>query len=527
MLGTCTTWSQSVHRELSKHICLSLSTQRNRHTLENIRNVHLARKVNIEILVNDIINGAFIGKHTVDMEFDRVEHLELCITQEEPRPTVRNESDWLLRRQQTKPFIALIIKMFPNIHTLSMRSNPNRSILWAEATTSIFSSLSSYILARQEVPELIFAAYGCSLSSHHIPVVTAGLTQIKLGMVTWSEEGHVEVVHRSRATLRKLEISYARTTQCLGLVCAPSGEPIFYPQVTHLRFGVYSGVAINLRNRCPHQPFPKLEHLQFPGVFPFANDTLFRGIEKRLKSLTLAVSSHGLELFKKSQLSAPNCYTQLKSVDIHILPIEDPFLIPGQLNDDGLSNADIENSQRLALTVGSGLTSVRIDLGAEASKQSLFNQIRISPHAGTIKMLDLGATQLTIDEIDELTRLLPNLVHLKYTIKSILDSGVAVSVHSNQRTGGKLCQLTLMTNAAPKIADHLGAYVASVCAHFKSVIRFNVLSDVECKMELVTAYKTIINTELRYQSKENMHLHHSTLVRFKKNVVDPNYLYYN
>ncbi|KAJ2843508.1 hypothetical protein J3B02_005241, partial [Coemansia erecta] len=55
-------------------------------------------------------------------------------------------------------------------------------------------------------------------------------------MVTWSEDGIIEIVHHSSQTLRSLSILYSRSTQAFGLVESSEGLPVVYPQLESLTF---------------------------------------------------------------------------------------------------------------------------------------------------------------------------------------------------------------------------------------------------------------------------------------------------
>ncbi|KAJ2380231.1 hypothetical protein GGI05_006377 [Coemansia sp. RSA 2603] len=359
------------------------------------------------------------------------------------------------------------------------------------------------------------------LSIPHIPVVHAGLTHLSLGKIIWSEDGIVETVHRNASTLKVLSVAYARTTQALGLVVNAQEQPVIFPELVKLNLRIHSGVPMENREICSFNPFPKLQHLEIPGAFPFANGNLLNS--KHLKTLVLGVSNHSLKTLRHTAVFSGK--RNFEYVDIRMLPIEDPALFPMAdfTESTGLSEINLTLCYNLVLSSVSSVPffKVRIDLGLLLDVSNFISHI---PENCNISELDLGSSVLSLNQATQLIAALPRLVHLKYTLPSIEDSTSDIPVIHHE----KLEQITVTTAASAETCINDADYLAYMCFRVKSLLRLNVYAKESCR-EIISKqfWQKLVALDPFLEKVIPSHLSFASLLKFKREElpVDVNCVY--
>ncbi|KAJ1722153.1 hypothetical protein LPJ53_003389 [Coemansia erecta] len=295
-------------------------------------------------------------------------------------------------------FALSLIRTFPNIQTLCFHSSPDSSPIHCMYSTYAYSLLAGYANAHPHCSLKTFIGYhiyGNMLSTPDIPVIHGGLTHLSLGKIVWNEDGIIEAAHRNASTLKMLSVTYARTTQVLGLVVDAEGQQVVYPELVKLTLGVCNGVPMEIREICPFNPFPKLQHLSIPGAFPFANGNMLNS--KKLKTLVLAVSNHSLKTLKHTAVFSGR--RKLQYVDIRTLPVEDPALFPMVESSESnvLSEANSVLCQEFVLNTVSSepFSKARLNLGSSLDASGFISRL---PDGCNISELDLGLISEMVDD---------------------------------------------------------------------------------------------------------------------------------
>ncbi|KAJ1821345.1 hypothetical protein LPJ75_000738, partial [Coemansia sp. RSA 2598] len=506
----CRTWSHSTRRYISQHLCLTAS----RCLSQKQINSNAPRLANIDTSLASIISGEFVNTHmSQGITYWNVDTLCINVTSPRPKDIVQLEANEAEIQQSANNLCKRLTALFPNARRIQFELTPHRSAAWTALTSTLYTKLLQRIQANnrlREIPRCIstFVSHGMSLSTQHMPAIGGGLTKISIGMVTWSEDGIVETIHRNAQTLQTLSIKYSRSTQTLGFIVSSEGMSIVYPQLEFLSLGVYAGVAIPNRFTCGFQPFPNLTTLELPGVYPFANSILLDNAKKRYKSMSLAVSSHFLDSFKHARLFAStDAFEQLQYLEINALPIDDPFLFPGDLVDDGLLPRNIATCIDLVLSAyESGVPSIKLDLGSSLNPDEFIQHIKAAKAPLTKKLcsLDLGSTKLTMLQAKTLLSTLPDLSVFKYSSQGCDPEDHAVI----DKDAVALSEITVTIDAVGLSLQETAQYLASLCVDLSSLLRVNVIGKAAYNFGLLDAFRDVINEDQRYlRSPQTDHLH--------------------
>ncbi|KAJ1881141.1 hypothetical protein H4R99_000649 [Coemansia sp. RSA 1722] len=527
ILKVCHTWRNSARHHLSQHLCLTTNRCLSRQHQPRMAAPHTAK---LKTSLAGIVSGDFLSTHLHPTTvYPRVATLCIDIASPGPKDLAQPVADDTEIQHNTIHVYKYLMGLFPNISKLCFEAYPQRSSLWTLLTSSLYSRLALHVQRhnhRRMVPgnTSTFVSHGTSLSSHHSPVVLGGLAAITIGMVTLSEDGVIEVVHRNASTLRSLSIRYSRSPQALGLVETNDGQPVIYPQLQSLAFGIYTGVAIPNRNTCWFQPFPKLQSISIPGVYPFANTVLLDNARKSYKSVSLAVSSHLLDSFKDTEFfNIGNAFVGLQHLDVHALPVDDPFLFAGTLVDDGLQPRNVSTCVDLVLGASAdGVPSIRLDLGNALDIGDFIRRVEQTAESHTkMRTLDLGSTRLNLRQAKALLSALPGLSTLKYTASETLDdeqAWVTSKVSVSEITVDMECT---------GVPNYIRArYLASLGADLTLLMRINVVGQTNHGDELLDTYNDYINEESEFfRTPQTDHLHACSLVKYRKRLIDADYLY--
>ncbi|KAJ2449541.1 hypothetical protein GGF42_004741 [Coemansia sp. RSA 2424] len=223
------------------------------------------------------------------------------------------------------------------------------------------------------------------------------------------------LARQSVQTLKSLNIHVSSGFGVSILIENADGSHVTYPQLLTLRL---LSSAESSEHRGPvfssdAVPFPSLRSVNVPSLYPFGDDTLFRGNATTLECLTMRLDASTVTMFRRHNTFRAGSHPKLWHVNV---PYDDG-LIPGTF-------ATAEESVLFALSIGPK-ASVR-ELSCAAPIENPANALVYLGNHTDIQILTLAQIRLEVWDVIALIKSLPLLsdLHSPYPHLEALPTGV-------------------------------------------------------------------------------------------------------
>ncbi|KAJ2256605.1 hypothetical protein GGI13_001137 [Coemansia sp. RSA 455] len=217
-------------------------------------------------------------------------------------------------------------------------------------------------------------------------------------------------------TLESLDIMIANTTGVSSIIQDADGTYISYPCLVTLFLGGGSYVSnLPLPVFEDAMPFPILQRLKIPFMYPIGDDAFFRGNAATLEYLSIELNRAIVVMLREHSVFTPRSHPSLRRVNVEY----DNSFEPGELT----SNAE---ALQLVLSIGTR-ASVRVT-NIPATGADLMRATTSLRSYASIQVLSLCLTTLDLWEVINLIMLLPFLSDLstKPPVARALPSGVTL-----------------------------------------------------------------------------------------------------
>ncbi|KAJ2867331.1 hypothetical protein GGI22_001084 [Coemansia erecta] len=488
LLCVCRTWTHTACSLLARHMCVDLGRGadgvRSMHSMSGAclvqrycsiaaiagRRLHRAvQSVAVRIPLESIRNGDFVDQWNsnkgsdLSEPFPAVRTLRLCvywprdITDNGFTTPVDDEHVYhmdaaamgLPNSKMVHRAAMHLASAFPNVHHVELQNGKVQSLVGAAMVGALYQALVDQGCGKQTVE---YSAWNRLIQVDRLPVVQ-GLTSLRINQIVHGAEVPIQLAVRNAQTLIKMDITLGMSFLCSNLVVDAAQMPIQYPRLHWLQLAVFGGVPFAHRHICAAHTFPALRHLRLPGVYPFSNAAILDDCANTLESLCLGVSHHMYHPYTELFGLLSTKYVRLKRVELHALPAEDPFLLPGIVTNESTEPFP-DAYYAMAFALGNHVSHVKLAFGAHCQniqKSFLFDAlVAYSTNLAYISVLDLkdGCGDLDLSDIARLARQLPALIHL--------------------------LELTLTT--ASQTADNIGRYFSHLSLALPALQRVNVYS---------------------------------------------------
>lgn len=287
----------------------------------------------------------------------------------------------------------------------------------------------------------VFQAYFCFLNSciamakgqvnfvsfrHRVPVTLGntdqccGLTHIHIHNIKCL--ACYTLIRRCSSTLISLYLHQLPDNNISGLVNgSKSNVPTVYSKLRHLDLCIDGTASSIILAKFPEDviPFHSLESLHFTGIYPFEDDTLFRGNRKSLKRLSLKLAPKLADILIDQNVFSGGAYCHLFWIELEVDlrgDLERTFVEYQLL---------LENISRYARM----LTCKGI--GNEGYSPANYMSVAVFMNLWSVRRLTIRGVDVNIKEIVMLVGDLPNLSYLCCSLRELRDkSWLEVKVNS-------------------------------------------------------------------------------------------------
>ncbi|KAJ1797869.1 hypothetical protein LPJ59_002861 [Coemansia sp. RSA 2399] len=361
--------------------------------------------------------------------------------------------------------------LFPNVRHVELQNGKVRSLVGAAMVGALYQALVNKSYGGEQTVE--YSAWHRLTQVDRLPVVQ-GLTSLCINQVVHGAGTPIELAVRNAQTLEKMDITLGMSFLCSSLVVDAAQMPIQYPRLRWLQLAVFGGVPFEHRHTCAAHTFPALRHLRLPGVYPFSNAAILEGCAGTLESLCLGVSHHMYHPYTELFGLLSTKYVRLKHVELHALPADDPYLLPGIVTNESTEPFP-DAYYALAFALGNHVSHVKLAFGIHCQniqKSFLFDAlVTYAPNIALISVLDLkdGCGDLDVSDIARLARQLPALIHL--LCRATVDQCFADPCDAS-----KLRELTITTTitTASPTTDDIARYFNCLSLALPALQRVNV-----------------------------------------------------
>ncbi|KAJ1670768.1 hypothetical protein GGF38_001291 [Coemansia sp. RSA 25] len=242
-----------------------------------------------------------------------------------------------------------------------------------------------------------------------IDLQLSGLTRLAYSSLAFSDNGEVviQLAQRNALTLQHFSIELQLDTIISSFIQNADGSYVQYPCLYTLRIHGPKLPIATLRRVFPGAvPFPHLLRLSIGYMYPFGDDTPFRGNAATLKSLKLDPSPGMLSILYEHKVFTPISHPKLQYVSLGVISDFEPSPF----------DTDVEY-MRFALSIGPNapVRTVR-DTLVGPRIQSVIPVLR---EHSCIQVLTFFGLELNIWDVIALVKALPLLTDL-YTAASVL-----------------------------------------------------------------------------------------------------------
>ncbi|KAI8321379.1 hypothetical protein GQ54DRAFT_298043 [Martensiomyces pterosporus] len=299
-------------------------------------------------------------------------------------------------KENAAKFCERILRLFPNVESLNFDVRAMRYTAHDEIMGDIVTGLTK---ARR----LGAFDYSGVQSYLHVPELTHLATLSRISLFVERADGDIiELVHRNAPTLEYIEIRCVQLGAFVSLIQDSNGNTVTYPCLKTLYAYAMDYSSTNIRESPEGTPFPALKHLTCAGEYPFNNDILFRGNSATLESLELTITPALLQAAQRYNVFEKGRYPRLHRVALESWS--------GFAMDDELALS----VARIPFEVGPNVQVIKVNLRGDKRENVILDAIRLTPENSQIRFLNIQDFRLTVFEVVEVIKILPNLRDLKF-----------------------------------------------------------------------------------------------------------------
>ncbi|KAJ2809958.1 hypothetical protein H4S07_002956, partial [Coemansia furcata] len=245
----------------------------------------------------------------------------------------------------------------------------------------------------------------CCYDSLHEPIGMqwegiSNLVHIKYSLTT-QDYPFIQLVQQNASTLQSLSMASERC-DCLDVLLRyTDGSNVSYPHLLTLELGVR--MSYENPEHCVSEgavPFPSLRRLQFTTLYPFGDDTPFRGNSATLEILDLIVSRFEAQTLINHRVFTPVSHPKLRRVSTRYM---------SAIESDMIGTA----VEPIRFVLGIGPRAPVRALGIALTSAELVSRLLTSGQHRCIQDLTLMGTNLDLRRVIMLIKALPLLSNLK------------------------------------------------------------------------------------------------------------------
>ncbi|KAJ1796785.1 hypothetical protein LPJ59_003536 [Coemansia sp. RSA 2399] len=177
------------------------------------------------------------------------------------------------------------------------------------------------------------------------------------------------------------------------------GEPIVYPRLEWLKFSGFADTKVTFPVDKSIAPFPMLRYLKWDAYYAFEDDTLFRGNGQTLEYLDIGFDSELIALLQREKAFSGGKYPKLCCIRANSVYGDPIGLATNELLTEFTASLISPATQIFRTTI-------------EYSYRDLMNVFTACSYTGNIQVLTLKLTTLSLLQVIELVKLLPNMTSL-------------------------------------------------------------------------------------------------------------------
>ncbi|KAJ2058850.1 hypothetical protein GGI08_003346, partial [Coemansia sp. S2] len=237
----------------------------------------------------------------------------------------------------------------------------------------------------------------------------SGLCKLVYTTIDFNDGGEqiMELARRNASTLQLLDIDVDATIDMTGLIQNVNGSYIQYPCLHAFKLAGPQGLDELQQPVFPGAvPFPNLRRLDIGDMYPFGDDTVFRGNAAILASLALAPTPATLRVLREYKVFTPVSHPRLQCVKIQLDVESEPSLFE--------SDADY---LRFILSIGTN-APVRFLFGPFVGPGLRSVHLMLGEYT-CIQVLHLGAFRLNLWDAIALVSALPLLSDLHSSFSTL------------------------------------------------------------------------------------------------------------
>ncbi|KAJ2056731.1 hypothetical protein GGI17_006049 [Coemansia sp. S146] len=228
-----------------------------------------------------------------------------------------------------------------------------------------------------------------------------GLCKLVYSTIDSNDGGEqiIQLARRNALTLQLLDIDVDANMDTTGLIRNADGS---YVQYSCLHTFNLTGPQDLDESRPPFPdalPFPSLRHLQIKYVYPFGDDTVFKGNAATLESLFLSPSPSITRVLQVYKIFTPVSHPRLQRVKVQLDMDSEPSLF----------DSDVDYMQ-FVLSIGPN-APVRDISGLSMGPRFQYIPLMLGEYT-SIQVLNLGALHLNLWDVIALVKVLPLLSDL-------------------------------------------------------------------------------------------------------------------
>ncbi|KAJ2857783.1 hypothetical protein GGI22_003433 [Coemansia erecta] len=221
----------------------------------------------------------------------------------------------------------------------------------------------------------------------------------------YDNEFSFAIIRKSAATLESLIVEDRDSGIVKHMVYHADGQSIVYPRLKVLEILGNSDDGDKCAVEKSVAPFPVLQNLRLYASYIFADDTMFRGNGNTLEHLEMELDADTVDMLRKYNVFSKGKFPRLRSVYIQ----HDP---------DSHTRLSVEAFMQLVFGMLSAKTQI-LSVLAKDSYRHLVNAISACSFAENFRIFALDGTALSLLEMLNVVRLLPNMTDFTCGFKGV------------------------------------------------------------------------------------------------------------